>query len=361
MKLFKLIALILFLLLQFGTVSQAQMITGVWRGKISGKTSWLSSSYKLELKLIQRGDSLTGTSYYYTTAGNYYRFKVKGYLDAKQGLVIWWDEEMLEFSTSNKLFTPNQDAWMSEAEFNCPGGDKMLLDGTAKKKKDDKPFTLHLEKVNQPSFKDEWDWLIDNYTAGANNPIIIDSIEKMSGRPAADNTALAAEKNEPAQPEKKSTASVLLPGLNKKKTINKEAAKEPDVVAKKEPVLALSIEEKYQKRQKQLVTEIPLTGDSIELRFYDNAEIDGDSISLFLNDKIIFQHIRLEASPYIIKLAVKDLKDQSELTMVAENLGSIPPNTSYMLAIVNEQRYEAMLTSTEQTSAVIRFRKTNPL
>ena len=43
--------------------------------------------------------------------------------------------------------------------------------------------------------------------------------------------------------------------------------------------------------------------------------------------------------------------------MVAENLGSIPPNTSYMLAIVNEKRYEAMLKSTEETSAVIRLTK----
>jgi hypothetical protein len=43
--------------------------------------------------------------------------------------------------------------------------------------------------------------------------------------------------------------------------------------------------------------------------------------------------------------------------MVAENLGSIPPNTSYMLAIVNEKRYEAILRSTENSSAVIKLTK----
>ena len=43
--------------------------------------------------------------------------------------------------------------------------------------------------------------------------------------------------------------------------------------------------------------------------------------------------------------------------MVAENLGSIPPNTSYMLAIVNDKRYEAMLKSTEESSAVIKMTK----
>ena len=41
--------------------------------------------------------------------------------------------------------------------------------------------------------------------------------------------------------------------------------------------------------------------------------------------------------------------------MVAENLGSIPPNTSYMVALVEEKRYEARLESTEGSSAMIRL------
>ena len=106
-----------------------------------------------------------------------------------------------------------------------------------------------------------------------------------------------------------------------------------------------------------IAADIPLVGDSIELRFYDNAEIDGDSISLFLNNKLIFQHIRLTAAAYSIKLPISELNDNNELVMVAENLGSIPPNTSYMLAIVNEKRYEAILRSTENSSAVIKLTK----
>jgi len=119
----------------------------------------------------------------------------------------------------------------------------------------------------------------------------------------------------------------------------------------------LTIEEKYITRKKTLVTEIPLAGDSIELRFYDNAEIDGDSISLFLNDKLIFQHIRLTGSAYSIKLAISELKESNELIMVAENLGSIPPNTSYMVATSGDKRFEARLESTEGSSAMIRLYK----
>lgn len=327
----------------------AQMITGVWKGKISGNGSLLKSSYKLELKLVQTGDSLVGTSYYYAAPNNYYRFKVKGYFNTENSTVVWWDEEMTEYSTNNKLFTPNDDAMINEADFNCPGGGKMMLDGTAKKKEEDKEFTLHLDKVEGSSFKDEWDWVIENYTVGANDPAIIDSINNIA-------SAVPAE-------EKKPIVKSIPPKPRKEEVVKVTPKKETAVIippAKKDTVPVLTIEEKFQIRQKKLVTEIPLAGDSIELRFYDNAEIDGDSISLFLNDKMIFEHIKLTGEAYSIKLAVKDLGDDNELTMVAENLGAIPPNTSYMLAIVNNQRYEATLTSTEQSSAVIRFKKGNP-
>jgi len=118
-----------------------------------------------------------------------------------------------------------------------------------------------------------------------------------------------------------------------------------------------SIEEKFVERKKILVTEIPIVGDSIKLNFYDHGEIDGDSISLFLNGKLIHQHVLLKASPFEFTIAVADLQDDNELIMVAENLGSIPPNTSLMIVWVNGVRHEARLESSENTSAMIHFKK----
>lgn len=104
---------------------------------------------------------------------------------------------------------------------------------------------------------------------------------------------------------------------------------------------------------------MPLEGDTIEIHFYDNAEIDGDSISLFMNNKLVFEHVRLSDKPYIVKFAVNELTENNELVMVAENLGAIPPNTSYMIAYINKQRYTANLESTEGSSAMIRFIRKN--
>jgi hypothetical protein len=122
-------------------------------------------------------------------------------------------------------------------------------------------------------------------------------------------------------------------------------------------IQASPIEQIYTARKKVFATEIPVSGDSIELHFYDNAQVDGDSISLFLNGKLIFEHIRLTDKAYSIKLAVTELKSSNELVMVAENEGFIPPNTSYMVATVGDKRYEARLESTEGSSALVRLVK----
>jgi hypothetical protein len=124
-----------------------------------------------------------------------------------------------------------------------------------------------------------------------------------------------------------------------------------------EPVVSapLTNEQKFMTHTRQLVQEIPLTGDSVELRFYDNAEIDGDSIAVFLNDKMLAQHIRLSDTAFVVKLPGATLQQTNDLVMVAENLGSIPPNTSLMIAMVDGRRYEARLASTENSSALIRF------
>ena len=72
---------------------------------------------------------------------------------------------------------------------------------------------------------------------------------------------------------------------------------------------------------------------------------------------MIFEHIRLTEQAYIIKLPANELAADNELVMVAENLGSIPPNTSFMVAMVGDKRYEARLFANEQSSALIRLIK----
>lgn len=343
-------------LLVISFASNAQMITGVWKGKINRQ--------KVEVKIIQKGDSLTGTSYYYESPSHFRRYSIRGYFNAETNEAVWWDDQLLdERSGRLNLSNPGRIPMLSSADFNCPGGGKMMLDGkTGKRDEDSAPKgDVHLDKVADPSFEDEWDFVIDNFTVGGNDPDIIDSIEALAGRrPVGELPRLEPLSRQP-KPVVVTTPPPVVVQRPAEKPVEKieTIREEPKPLVKApEPLKPLTIEEKFTSRQKVLTTEIPVTGDSIELRFYDYAEVDGDSITLYLNEKMIFTHIRLTANAYSIKLAVTDLGDSNELIMVAENLGSIPPNTSYMVALVGDKRYTAKLESTEGSSAMVRFVKT---
>ena len=325
------------------------MITGVWKGKINKK--------KTELKIIQKGDSLLGTSYYYESENNYRRYSIKGFFDPSTNQAVWWDDQLLEEKTGKlSVSSPGKTPYLSSADFNCPGSDKMFLDGDAalRNKKESIQGPVHLEKTNGTIFPDEWDFIIENYTAGASDPYYIDSIASIAAIPVRVVEEKIIQPKQNDQPVKRNEpAKTNTVPAQKTETVKISDLPKPE----QKLTIKKTIEEEFKIREKVIAADIPLSGDSIELRFYDNAEIDGDSISLFLNNKLIFQHIRLTGTAYTIKLPVNELNETNELVMVAENLGSIPPNTSYMLAIVNEKRYEAMLKSTEETSAVIRLTK----
>ena len=311
--------------------ANAQQITGVWSGKINKK--------RAEIKLVQKGDSITGTSYYYESGTNYLRYSIKCYFDGNNNSVVWWDDQLL----SNEGNSAKEVALLSVADFNCPGGAKMMLDGTATPKENHiNTGDLSLTKIVSTSFPDEWDYVIDNYLEGTNDPDIIDSVDLIA----------KTTKKKPKEKEKTIEAP-------------KEIVTVPVVIPAPDPEVALvehtkKMEQNFTNRKKVFFTEIPVQGDSIELRFFDNVQVDGDSITLFLDGKLIFTHIRLTEKPFTIKLPVNELKDSSELTMVAENLGAIPPNTAYMVAIVGDKRYEVNLSSTEETSGMVRLRKPAP-
>jgi len=335
--------------------AKAQMITGVWKGKINKQNA--------EIKIIQSGDSLLGSSYYYKSADNYRRYTIKGYFDAITNEAIWWDDQLIEERSGRPGSSiPGRIPLLSRADFNCPGGSKMMLDGKSVEKENEIELKgdVHLDKSNNHLFEDEWDFVIDNYTAGANDPYIIDSVSKFAEQWPLNKEDRSLQDNPKSLTTDEKNYTPAIEKQIETATTKTELPKEPQPVAKTvEPVKTSTptIEQKFAIRKKVLTTEIPLAGDSIELRFYDNAIVDGDSISLFLNDKLVFEHIRLLRKAYIIKLSVSDLKEGNELIMVAENLGSIPPNTAYMVAIVDDKRYEARLESSEGSSAMIRFVK----
>lgn len=319
----------------------SQSVIGVWRGKISRGLR----QYNMELKLVRLGDSLAGTSYYYA-GSSFARFSVKGSM-TMDGDLLWWDEKLLE-SKGNSLMIPNKTANLFAADFNCPGNDIMKLDGNAVKKDekeagDEKPADVHLSKVVRPVFNDEWDEVIGDWPSYAAQPKLVREIARTQGTKP--------------RPEGEAELMARVRGRDEAEPVKKPVVE----AAPAEPRVEPNVEEMFTTRKKVLVSEIPVNADSILLRFYDHAEIDGDSIALFLNGKLLHKHVLLTAEPLEVWIQAKDLNDENELTMVAENLGTIPPNTSLMIAWCKGIRYEAKLESTENTSASIKLVKKIPI
>ena len=413
----------------FSTYAGAQTITGAWKGKIKNT--------KVELKLIRLGDSITGTSYYYKSKSDFRRYSIRGYFDPITNQVIWWDDILVGDKSPGIFIRPRtSNPLLSTADFNCPGENKMFLDGTAslRDERETGKGNIQLEKTHSVVFADEWDFVIENYHSGANDPHIIDSISNIAllryplseeipvstiieptkpmrstavipiqsvdslstqstatipiqssdsiptqstatipsqssdTIPAQSTATIPSQSTDtiPAQstatiPSQsadtipiQSTAAIRIPNMD---TIRIQSIATLIEENKTQQEVKVNVEQKFVERKKSLATVIPVTADSIELRFYDNAEIDGDSIALFLNNVLLFKNIRLTDQAYTVKLAALSLENDNELVMVAENLGSIPPNTSLMIAIVGDKRYEARLQSTENSSALIRFVK----
>lgn len=103
------------------------------------------------------------------------------------------------------------------------------------------------------------------------------------------------------------------------------------------------------------VPEIKVDTGSIRLDFYDDAIVDGDSISVMVDNVAVLSHQRLTEKPLTVFVTVDLLHPFHEVEMIAENLGSIPPNTAMLIITAGDNRYHLSLSSTTTKSAKVRF------
>lgn len=103
------------------------------------------------------------------------------------------------------------------------------------------------------------------------------------------------------------------------------------------------------------IKEIKVDTGTLKLDFYDNAEIDGDSISVTVNSNTVVSHQRLGLKPISLDVKVSLDAPEQEVTMIGENMGTIPPNTALLIVTAGSKRYQLFLASNGKKNAQVRF------
>lgn len=132
------------------------------------------------------------------------------------------------------------------------------------------------------------------------------------------------------------------------------------VTIQQRKVVNYVVNDQYKNREKVIADELVVNSDTLKVDFYDNGEIDGDSISIFFNDQLIAFNRILSKRAVHFDLVLDSNKETNELTMFADNLGSIAPNTALMLVNDGKKRYELRLSSNLEKSASVRIRRKPP-
>ena len=134
----------------------------------------------------------------------------------------------------------------------------------------------------------------------------------------------------------------------------------PSVNIVQRKVVNYVIERQYAERENVVTDEIAVESDSLKVDFYDNGEVDGDSISVFFNRQLMAFNQKLGTRAVHFDIKLDSAKAINELTMFADNLGTIPPNTALMIITDGKKQYQVRLSSNLQKNATVRIRRKTP-
>lgn len=116
-------------------------------------------------------------------------------------------------------------------------------------------------------------------------------------------------------------------------------------------------EKEFSTRKEVVAKEIEVNSDSIRVDLYDNGEIDGDMISLFYNKQLILYNQKLTHRSIHIDLTLDPQKEYNEVSMFAENLGLIPPNTALMVIYDGKEKINIPVSASMENNGTIRIKK----
>ena len=339
----------------FGIIASvfAQNFSGQWKGEFIDKStsrgnfSGEKCEYVLELEV--NGTTATGSSYtYFTENGKrfYTICKVEGTIENKKKYIEIKEIERLKTNIPLNIA-------------NCFQVHKL----TYFKKGDEE--TMEGNWIPTPNQKGNCGYGVTNLTRrtliknypGAYSKVQNNVDKKSTTNPIAKGNTASKTKIEKTT---KTTTAKIDTNSNNNLAKTTNAVKKEEIIestTKESEKFIQSTEDisKLEKRKNLVIKTIEVESGTVKIDLYDNGEIDGDSISLFYNGKLLLSNKRLSDKSISLNLPVEANQNTNELIMFAENLGRIAPNTALMVVTDGSNRYEIRITSDLEKSGVIRF------
>ncbi len=119
----------------------------------------------------------------------------------------------------------------------------------------------------------------------------------------------------------------------------------PPPVKKEEPVMP--------SRKNTVFKRIPVSVTNITLDIFDNGTVDGDTISVYYNNKLLVSNRGLSEKAITVQLMLDVKAPQHEIVLFAHNLGSIPPNTATVIVKAGDKRYNLRPSASLTENAVL--------
>lgn len=317
--------------------ANAQAANGMWYGIGRVDVPGEHSNYLTEIIIQQKGNLVTGQFNYFFKE-QYFEYKIKGKFDSKT--------RKLTFSSVPIVYYNSVTAAM---------GIECTMHGS---------FTLMTSKAETA--------LIGKMVADEDYkytcpPILLklmhpNSIKPLFEMPEPDTDVSDTKSLADMLIAKADEAKKRKDSLDKIRTVvTPPVVKETPKVIKPEPIDTAALQQLKAFTNRKVIEEKFIEVDNNNLRFelYDNGDIDGDTMSLFFNKQIMVYKKELGIKPITINVTI-DSVNVNELSLFAENLGKIPPNSALIIMYDGNAQTEFTVNSTLTTNGTIRIKKRKP-
>jgi hypothetical protein len=181
---------------------------------------------------------------------------------------------------------------------------------------------------------------------------------KVNAVPAKPKAVPVPPKAAPVQPKAMPPKPAPVPSKEIPKSIPKtDSVKKvtpsapPATIKKPDADLMRKMNERKQQQQSRLEVNVK----KINLKVYDNGVVDNDTVSIFYNGKLLLSHQRLSDQAIELNIDLDENVTEHTITMFAENLGGIPPNTALIVVTAGDKRYELRSKASLEENAVLVF------